>query len=110
LRDVFVFAYERSSAQYRVVRESLGNPDPVRLRYRTQLADVTQLTVKAGEPPSISRLRQRGQALGVPEEDLDVFIETAFEIILGLHEGSAAKCGLTPRELRDWREQFQPAS
>lgn len=34
LRDVFVWAYERSSAQYAVVKQSLGEPDPFRLRYR----------------------------------------------------------------------------
>jgi fido (protein-threonine AMPylation protein) len=35
LRDVFVWAYARSCAQYTVVRESMGQPDPLRLRYRT---------------------------------------------------------------------------
>jgi hypothetical protein len=50
-RDVFVFAYERSAAQCRVVRESLGTPNPVRLRYRTELARVVRETVLAGEPP-----------------------------------------------------------
>jgi hypothetical protein len=34
LRDVFVWAYERSSARYSAVRQSLGEPDPFRLRYR----------------------------------------------------------------------------
>lgn len=34
LRDVFVCAYERSSALYSVARQNLGEPDPFRLRYR----------------------------------------------------------------------------
>ena len=38
LRDVFVWAYERSSAGYSAVRQSLGEPDPFRLRYRALVA------------------------------------------------------------------------
>ena len=34
LRDVFIWAYERSAARYAAVRQSLGEPDPFRLRYR----------------------------------------------------------------------------
>ncbi|MFT4252948.1 MAG: Fic family protein, partial [Caulobacter sp.] len=34
LKDVFVWAYERSAARYAAVRQSLGEPDPFRLQYR----------------------------------------------------------------------------
>lgn len=37
IRDVFIWAYERSCAQHRVLREAMGQPDPVRLRYRLAL-------------------------------------------------------------------------
>ena len=106
LRDVFVFAYERSSAQYRVVRESLGQPDPIRLRYRNELADTITQTVKAGEAPGRERLRRRGEALGVPDEDLDAFSETALKVLIGLHEGSASRYGLSPSEFEQWRVRF----
>jgi hypothetical protein len=32
LRDVFIWAYQRSCARYSAVRQSLGEPDPFRLR------------------------------------------------------------------------------
>ena len=34
LREVFVWAYERSSSLYSATRQELGEPDPFRLRYR----------------------------------------------------------------------------
>jgi Fic family protein len=34
LKDVFIWAYERSAARYAAVRQSLGEPDPFRLRHR----------------------------------------------------------------------------
>jgi len=107
LRDVFVFAYERSAAQYRVIRESLGIPNPIRLRYRTELAEVVQHTVLADEPPSASLLSERGRALGVPDADIEAFSRTAFEIVLQLHEGSAPRYGLTPHQFMSWKSSFQ---
>jgi hypothetical protein len=107
LRDVFVFAYERSAAHYRVIRESLGTPNPIRLRYRIELARVVQQTVLADEPPSATRLGDRGRALGVPAEDIDAFSQTAFEVVLQLHEGSASRYGLTPNQFTNWKSRFQ---
>ncbi|BGE85333.1 hypothetical protein Ms3S1_17690 [Methylosinus sp. 3S-1] len=40
LKDVFISAYERSAARYAAVRQSLGEPDPFRLRYREQLREI----------------------------------------------------------------------
>jgi hypothetical protein len=42
LREVFVWAYERSAARYAAVSQSLGNPDPFRLRYRASLRDAAR--------------------------------------------------------------------
>ena len=48
LRDVFVWAYERSSARYSAVRQSLGEPDPFRLRYRALVAEAVAAVVRTG--------------------------------------------------------------
>ena len=37
LRDVFVWAYGRSCKRYSAIRQSLGEPDPFRLKYRQQI-------------------------------------------------------------------------
>jgi hypothetical protein len=37
LRDVFIWAYQRSCARYSAVRQSLGEPDPFRFKYREQI-------------------------------------------------------------------------
>ena len=34
LRDVFVWTYEQLCNRYQIVRHSMGEPDPFRLRYR----------------------------------------------------------------------------
>ena len=48
LRDVFVWAYERSSARYSAVRQSLGEPDPFRMRYRLLVRELVAEVVQSG--------------------------------------------------------------
>jgi Fic family protein len=40
LKDLFVWAYERSSSRYAAVRQSLGEPDPFRLKHRAALREL----------------------------------------------------------------------
>lgn len=40
MRDVFIWSYERSAARYAAVQQSLGEPDPFRVRYREALRSV----------------------------------------------------------------------
>jgi hypothetical protein len=47
-RDVFIWAYERSAARYVAVRQSLGEPDPFRLKYRNAVRAVVAEIVRAG--------------------------------------------------------------
>jgi hypothetical protein len=46
LRDAFIWAYERSAARYAAVRQSLGEPDPFRLKYRDALRAVVGEVVR----------------------------------------------------------------
>ena len=45
LKDVFIWAYERSASRYAAVRQSLGEPDPFRLKHRTALFEIVQAIV-----------------------------------------------------------------
>lgn len=47
--DLFAWTYRRSLQKYVVVLESMGSPDPVRLRYRESLNDAIQLIVRERE-------------------------------------------------------------
>jgi len=47
-RDVFVWAYERSSARYAAVRQSIGEPDRFRLTHRQLLHDIVAEVVRGG--------------------------------------------------------------
>jgi fido (protein-threonine AMPylation protein) len=106
LRDVFVWAYERSCAQYRVVRESMGQPDPLRLRYREQLAQVVRETVIALSPPNAAALREWAGAHAIPENDRDGFAERALSLLVSLHEGNAGRYRIRPSDFNAWHSRY----
>jgi hypothetical protein len=52
LRDVFIWAYERSCQQYVAIKQNLVPPDIFRLRYRQALTEVIAAIVKKDQPAS----------------------------------------------------------
>jgi RadC-like JAB domain/Fic/DOC family len=101
LRDVFVWTYERSSRRYKTVRDSLSEPDPFRLKYRTALTEVVGEVVRRRLPPTVDTVIELSRAL-VPANDLEPFAQLALAELNGLHEGSIARFKLRPAEFRLW--------
>jgi len=104
LRDVFVWAYERSSQTYVAVRQSMAEPDPFRLlRYRTLLADAVAQVVKAREVHQ-DALLHKFASKHVPSDDCDAFVTLSREEVERLHEGTIARYRLRPSEFDAWNK------
>lgn len=108
LRDVFVWAYERSSARYSAVRQSLSEPDPFRLRYRSLVADLVVAVVRSGldKKAATTLIRERA-AETLPTEDRARFVEIVETEIMSLHEGNIARYKLRPTEYQNWRQTWR---
>jgi Fic family protein len=106
LRDVFVWAYERSSQRYVAVRQSLGEPDKFRLRFRAELTEVVAEIVRGGLPPTLEEVTK---AVGerVPSEHLDDFVRMTIKDLENLHEGNFARFRLRPSEYHAWRDALR---
>src|SRR5215813_497688 len=88
LRDVFVWAYERSCARYSAVRQSLGAPDPFRLHYRTLVAEIVAEIVGGGMDKKMAvAFIERAAAESIAQQDQARFIEVVETEVLSLHEG-----------------------
>lgn len=107
LRDVFIFAYERSCAQYRVVRDALPQPDPIRLRYRTELTALVHTIVTSETAPDRAALLALAAEYDVPGQDRTAFVDTALGLLLGLHDGSVSRYGIRPSEYAGWSSRFR---
>ena len=108
LRDVFVWACERSSARYSTVRQSLGEPDPFRLRYRALVAELVAAVVRTGmgKKAATALARQRA-AEQVSPADQARFVEVVETEIMSLHEGNIARYRLRPAEYQAWRQGWR---
>ena len=108
LRDVFVWAYERSSARYSAVRQSLGEPDPFRMRYRALVAELVAAVVRAGmDKKAATALARQRAAEQVPPADQARFVEVVETEMMSLHEGNIARYRLRPAEFQAWRQGWR---
>lgn len=104
LRDVFVWAYERSCRRYKTVRDSLPEPDRFRLKYRDALIEVVGEIIRRGLKPTAEEIDALAVPLVLPE-DLEQFRDLVVVEIARLHEGNIARFRLRPNEFRRWQSR-----
>ena len=109
LRDVFVWAYERSAQRYKTVRDSLPEPDPFRLKYRDTLIEFVGEIVRRGvEPdvvPTAAALARKTRA--ERRFFADRFLTLGIAAVGRLHAGNIARFRLRPAEFRKWLARQQ---
>ena len=105
LRDVFLWAYQRSAALYGAVRQSLGEPDPFRMRHRAALRELVGTIVR-----QCMKKRQAGShvrdwaARQIDDLERDRFRQIAEWELLSLHAGNFARYRITPSEFDAWKK------
>jgi len=108
LKDVFIWAYERSAARYAAVRQSLGEPDPFQLRYREQLrefvADLVRTRVSRND--AVARIAAWSKR-NIDPADRKRFTEVVETELIGLHEGNFARYRIRPAEFAAWRRVWK---
>lgn len=104
LRDVFVWAYERSCQQYVAVKQNLVPPDIFRLRYRQALGEVVAAIVQHDEAATAATADARLPAT-VAAFDKDHFIQLVLDEFAALHPGNAVRFGIRPLELAAWKQR-----
>ncbi len=108
LRDVFLWAYRRSAARYAAVRQSLGEPDPVRLRHRAALQEVVGDVIRGRMGKAVANAHvEAWTPRHVDEPDRGRFCEIAQRELLSLHDGNFARYRVRPSEFAAWQEVWR---
>jgi len=108
LRDVFVWAYERSCARYSAACQSLGEPDSFRLRYRSRIFEfVAEVVQSQMTKRKAIRWIARESEERIPAEDRARFIEVVETELSSLHEGNIARYKLRPSEFETWYKSWK---
>jgi len=103
-------AYERSAPRYHAVRQSIGAPDPFRLRYTVELHEIVADLVRSG----VTRKEAPGRIAAwsqekISPEDRAHFNEVVETELLSLHDGNFARYRLRPSEFANWRKLWGAA-
>lgn len=101
--DLFDWTYRRSQAKYKVVLESMGSPDPFRVKYREALNEAVGLVVRGR--------KSEGEALaglGLPNEDASKFQRLLEQELNALAAFNCARYRLGIRETQAWIDEGRP--
>lgn len=104
LKDIFIWACSRSADRYASVRQTIGEPDPFRIRYRQKLqALVTEIISKGLSHKEATAFIDAASQV-VAKADQAGFRELVETELLSLHEGNFARYRVSPTEFRKWRQ------
>jgi hypothetical protein len=108
LKDVFVWAYERSASRYAAVRQQIGEPDPFRLRHRAALSEVVGSVIR----DAMKRKAAFGHIAAWSETHIDAsdrgqFREMVEAELMALHEGNFARYRVQPGQFATWTEVWK---
>lgn len=104
LRDVFVWAYERSCQQYVAVQQALVPPDTFRLRHRQALAEVMAAIVRQGAQATAKVARDKVPT-SVDDTERERFVQLVLAEFGVLHAGNAVRFGIRPLEFAAWQSR-----
>jgi len=103
LRDVFVWAYERSCQRYLAITQTMAEPDPLKIKYREALVQAVQTLVQGLKPldPEVIAHVARARVKG---PDQSAFEHMLSDALRQLHEGSIARYRLRRSEYLAWQQ------
>lgn len=106
LRDLYVWAYERSTHEYLAIKQDLAEPDPLRLTWRDFIKQTIHLVVTSPEQDPYAVIQQAVKAQ-IPESEQKDLQALVIEELRRLHEGGLARYGLRPSEFSAWKAGHQ---
>ncbi|MGX5174853.1 Fic family protein [Aliikangiella sp. IMCC44653] len=106
LRDLYVWAYERSTQEYLAIKQDLAEPDPLRLTWRDFIKQTIHLVVTSPgqDPYAVIQQAVKAQIPASEQQDLQALV---IEELRRLHEGVLARYGLGPSEFSAWKAEHE---
>lgn len=102
LRDLYVWAYERSTQEYLAIKQDLAEPDPLRLAWRDLIKQTLRDVILHPEKDPLDSI-QRAVVGSVPADAQPNVQALIIEELRRLHEGVLARYGLRPSDYAAWR-------
>jgi hypothetical protein len=102
LRDLYVWAYERSTQEYLAIKQNLVEPDPLRLAWRDLIRRTIREVISQAVVDPLSSIHNAVEH-DVPQPDRQNVQALIVDELRRLHEGVLARYGLRPSEFVRWK-------
>lgn len=103
LRQVFAEAYEESAARYAAIRQEIGEPEEVVVRYRNEIKDfIRDVVVKRLTKLEAAELLRRWTNKNITASDRAKFTLYVEERLLSLTENNSRRMRVRPSEFDAW--------
>ena len=101
LRDLLLWAYDRSSRDHGILRRTAAPPDPLRLQYRDLLRTLVRSIIQAPHR-DLHDVAAPLLASQAEPEDREPLLDMVHDELRRLHEGTLARYGLRLSEWEAW--------
>ncbi len=103
-RDLYMWAYKRSTQRYSAIQQSLGEPNLLKLKFRSKIQEIIQAIVKGKTPGKqvANRLSSLVKKLNLNPDDAKKILEILELEISSLHEGNIVRYQIRPNEFKAW--------
>lgn len=105
IRDLYLWAYTRSSQRYTAIQQAMGEPNLLKLKYRGEIQEIVRTIIleKTEGIDVIRKIKELTDAEDFPESARPELINLIETEIMSLHEGSVARFKVRPSEYQAWR-------
>lgn len=107
LRDLYMWAYQRSSEKYSALQQTMGGPNLLKMKYRNVIHNIIQRVILDKTPGQhlVHSIENLLEASKVPEADSHELFKQIETEIISLHDGNVARFKIRPSEFEEWKKR-----
>lgn len=104
IRDLYIWAYNRSSRRYTAIQQAMGEPNLLKLRYRARIQEIVRSIIleKVAGAQVVQKIHDLIEANDIPEADRAALFNLIETEVISLHEGNVARFKVLPSEFHAW--------
>ena len=104
-RDLFLWAYARSSHRYTAIQQSMGEPNLLKLQYRKEIQEIMRSLIVEKTPGFglVGKIQRLIELKNLPEKDAPEIFNLIETEVISLHEGNIARFKIRPSEFQEWK-------
>jgi hypothetical protein len=105
IRDLYIWAYNRSSQRYTAIQQAMGEPNLLKLRYRSTIQEIVRTIIleKVAGSDVVQKIRDLIEANSIVEADRAELFNLIETEIISLHNGNIARFKVRPSEYQAWK-------